>query len=311
MNVACEPTRAPAQRALYLYAIARDHPGGDMSLPRELSSLSGLDGNAVEAVRFRDIAVFTHTCLPEPYEGHDEQVKAWVLAHNNVVEAVQHAMASVLPMSFDSIVASRDDVPADAVLVDWLTAAYEPLRARLDAVAGRSEAVVKIFVELPESPESPERGESANRAPLDEKVATGREYFARRKAQRLEQDERRAKVRERCDADARRHFERIASTVEDVRINSPRPGGNGATTNGGRGRLLMLNLSVLADDDQLAELGCYLQDVEQESDVSVVFTGSLPPYSFTGGFGMPGMFSEVKAQAPAAAGGVQGGDVVA
>ena len=63
-----------------------------------------LDGGPVQLIRHRDIAVLTHACAPEPYQGSETEVRGWIAAHNAVVEEAWKSAGTVLPMSFDVIV---------------------------------------------------------------------------------------------------------------------------------------------------------------------------------------------------------------
>ena len=47
---------------------------------------------------------------------------------------------------------------------------------------------------------------------------------------------------------------------------------------------MVLNLSLLTDQAGVLRVGGYLEQVSQETDAEVRFTGPWPPYSFAGTF---------------------------
>ena len=67
----------------------------------------------------------------------------------------------------------------------------------------------------------------------------------------------------------------LAALVDDVQVNRPRPV---------RGKMTVLNLSLLTDQAGVLRVGDYLEQVSQETDAEVRFTGPWPPYSFAGTF---------------------------
>ena len=56
----------------------------------------------------------------------------------------------------------------------------------------------------------------------------------------------------------------LAALVDDVQVNRPRPV---------RGKKMVLNLSLLTDQAGVLRVGDYLEQVSQETDAEVRFTG--------------------------------------
>lgn len=248
--------------ALYLYCII---PATD-TMPT-LSS-SALDGGAVHAVCYQDLAALAHECPPEPYQGSEDEMRGWIAAHNAVVEEAWQSGKSVLPMSFDVIVRDDADRSAEANLVGWLAKHYAALSGRLQALEGRAEVGVQVLWNI----ENLNASEAIDaQAPVI--PARGRDFFARQQLRRRLKEE----LERKAAADCRRYVENIGALADDVQVNKPRQV---------KGRQMVLNLSLLVAQVTISRLGEYLEEVSQEPGVEVRFTGPWPPYSFVGAFGI-------------------------
>ena len=100
-----------ATMARYVYCI----------IPGEVGDwqLRGLDGQLVRAICAAGLTALVHDCPAEPYQGDEDKVKAWVLAHSDVVDAAWECSGRVLPMSFDTIIRSGDGLDADEQVRQW------------------------------------------------------------------------------------------------------------------------------------------------------------------------------------------------
>lgn len=251
--------------ALYLYCVV---PASDV-MPA--ISSPALNGGAVHAVHYADIAVFAHACPPEPYQGSEEEVRGWIVAHNSVIEEVWRSTASVLPMSFDVIVTGDGDRSAEANLTGWLAEHYPALSGRLEALRGRAEVGIQVLWDM-ENLNVPGVAEAQAEARAGAAPPRGRAYFARQQLRRQIKEE----LESKSAADCRRYTECLTALADDVRVNQLRSA---------KGRQMVLNLSLLAARAAIPQVGDYLEEVSQEPGVEVRFTGPWPPYSFAGGLG--------------------------
>ena len=250
--------------ALYLYCVV---PATD---PIPALSSPALDGGPVRAVRYQELAGLAHVCPPEPYQGSEEEVRRWIVAHDAVVQEAWERAGSVLPVSFDVIVRGDGNRNAEASLVGWLEEHYEELRAHLQALEERAEVGVQILWDLETLATSMVIGAEAAGAP-----ARGHAYFARQQLRR----QLREQLGARAEVDSRRYFEHLAALADEVQVNKPRPV---------KGRQMVLNLSLLVTRAAISRVGEYLEGVSREPGVEVRFTGPWPPYSFAGTFGTIG-----------------------
>ena len=218
--------------------------------------------------------MLTHACAPEPYQGSETEVCSWIAAHNAVIEEAWKSAGTVLPMSFDVIVRGDSGRSAEANVADWLEEHHAALRRRLQALRGRVEVGVQILHDV----ENPAAGE-AGEAESPQVRPRGHAYFARHQRRR----EQRERLEREAEAVHRRHGEMLAALVDDVHVNKPRPV---------LGKMMVLNLSLLTDQAGLLRVGDYLEQVSQETDAEVRFTGPWPPYSFAGTFARPEEIAE-------------------
>lgn len=251
------------QEGLYVYCIA---------LGRASRSLGpmGLDGETVYAVPGDGLSCVVHHCRAEPYQSDDPQaVQAWVMAHDRVVRTAQEAFGTVLPMTFNMIVAGGEDATATSHLKAWMAEHGEAFRHRLRRLAGKVEYNVQISWDrrraadeaVRENPELQRMQAEAARKPK------GTAYMLHQRVARA--------AREAVETQAGRHakdfYSRIRPWVHDLRVENPHKA---------RGdEQVLLNLSCLAPRNS-ASLGDALDEIRDTEGVSVRFTGPWPPYSF-------------------------------
>ena len=240
-------------------------------LPGEVRDwdLAGLDEQPVRAICAAGLTALVHDCPAEPYQGEDDQVKAWVLAHGDVVDAAWERLGTVLPMSFDRIVRpGDDDGDADEQVARWLSEEADGFRAALERLRGKVELGVQLLWDsrvVAESVAAHDAEISALQAELAGK-SKGAAYFIQ---QKIERALRRA-LTERAESDYRACFRQITAHFPDVCVNEVKKLPD---------RQMILNISVLTGREQVSELGALIAGFQGEG-VEVRFTGPWPPYSF-------------------------------
>ncbi len=240
--------------ALYVYAVIPD-------IGRREWGAIGLDGAVVRAEGDGPLAALVHDVpAARPYEGDDEQVRAWVLQHSQVVEQAWEAAGTVLPVSFDVLVRGDDEVTAPQRLREWLHQARDRLTAGLDRLRDRVE--LKIDIGFPWGTErhtsaSPDRRQAGGLQRLQEK---------RRELERGQALDKRA------DALYRAVRRKLASRADDLvehhrsRLEGLKPVFSG---------------SLLVRRDRIDEVGLELARLQsREPDLVIKYLGPWPPYSF-------------------------------
>lgn len=251
----------PAGEGLYVYAVV------PMTVP--LTDLgTGINGAQLELIATEaDVAAVVHRHRTAPFEGADADVKRWVSEHGDVVERSWEQAGTVLPMSFNVIVAGNDTTSADDRLAQWLSESADPLKERLEALQGRAELRIEIY--LDQHLASAENSE----------VLTLREEIQHRPAgiQRLLQKRLDAMERKIADqlADGLypQYRHRIARLCEDLAENR--------RTHLAEGFVPVLTVAVLVSHARIPDIGVELTAIkDEEPSASIRFLGPWPPYSF-------------------------------
>lgn len=246
---------------LYVYAV----------VPASLNEAalgSGIDGGPLELVSAREgVAAVVHRHGEAPYSGSDEAAARRVLEHGEVVERCWAATKAVLPMGFNVIVSPGDGASAEDRLVDWLNRSGPALARRLEALRG----LVELRVEISLREDAAGTG-SAEVRELEESLRE-RPPGVQRLLQRRLESLRRASTEEAADRlypEYRRRLARISRDLtENVRGHPP------------EGCVTVLNVALLAGEEDIPRLGAELGDIEaEEAGVRVTFLGPWPPFSF-------------------------------
>ncbi|HII07607.1 MAG TPA: GvpL/GvpF family gas vesicle protein [Methanotrichaceae archaeon] len=230
----------------------------------------GIENSNVYLVPNRDIAAVVHSCVAEPYTTHDdEKAKEWVLEHSYVIDCATNRFGTVLPISFDVIVAGDDDV-----VKDWLEDNYDFLKDELERVKDKAEYSVLIFCD---------EGQMADRIvsgnpellKLKENIETmpkGTAYLYRRKFELKTKKE----LSEQVFKLAKDFSAEIRELVDSIKIEKK----VSLVPEKYRGKMLVAALTCLVHHDRVEVLGNLLEEIDKREGLSVRFTGPWAPFSF-------------------------------
>lgn len=249
---------------LYVYAIIPAEGIAANELPK------GIDGHALQIVSTHGLAAIVHEAAPEPYQGPDSEVKRWILQHSDVVDAVWEKLGTVLPMTFNVIVApdTTTEQSPEQRLQTWLSDSAEPIRTQLDTLRDRVELRVDISLhEETATTQDPELVEL--RAGIDSRPAGVQRLYRKRL------EERTRNVAERIADDLYPQFrKRLIALAEDLAEN-PRPARQ-------QGSVTVLNASLLVHRQAVEAVGLELADIrDHQPGAQIRFLGPWPPYSFS------------------------------
>lgn len=231
----------------------------------------GLDGSRVYVVVRRRIGALVHDCPAEPYDsGGDAVVAQWVLAHNRVMQLAMARWRSVLPMTFNTIVAPSVEKTADENLLAWLEVEHDSLRKRVDHLEGKAEyglqisyapAVIlrQVAEEVPEVRRLEEEAQA---------TTSGLAYLYRQELERLLRREMERRVRALFTA----VYERARSCTDRVNVEKVK--------NDTSDLRMAVNLSCLVAFERYPELKALADEVAGYEGHTVRLVGPLPPYSF-------------------------------
>ncbi len=231
----------------------------------------GLDGSRVYVVVRRRIGALVHDCPAEPYDsGGDAVVAQWVLAHNRVMQLAMARWCSVLPMTFNTIVAPSAEKTADENLLAWLEAEHDSLRERVDNLEGKAEfglqvsyAPAVILRQVAEEVPEVRRLEEEAKA-----KTSGLAYLCRLEMERVLKREMEQRVRELFTT----VYERARACSDRVTVEKVK--------NDGSDLRMAANLSCLVALDRYRELEALADEIAGHEGQTVRLVGPLPPYSF-------------------------------
>ncbi|KAE8763913.1 GvpL/GvpF family gas vesicle protein [Georgenia thermotolerans] len=246
---------------LYVYAIVP----ADMP-PTQLGT--GIDRAPLElVVAPGGVAAVVHEHAGNPYDGADEDVRRWVLEHGDVVERVFDAAGTVLPVSFNVIVAASDDAPARDRLRDWLGRGSSQLGGRLERLRGR----VELRVEIALDPHDAAAGHPDARSLLAELGSrpAGVQRLLRKRLEQLEKEVTDA-LADELYPEYRRRLAALAEEITENRSARTDPG-----------TVAVLTVAVLVAREDMPRVGEALADIQREQSAARIrYLGPWPPYSF-------------------------------
>jgi hypothetical protein len=232
----------------------------------------GIDGNEVYTIPCGGFCAVVHSCPAEPYQSGDEEtVKKWVRTHQGVLDEAKKALGTVIPMGFDTILQSKDEVISpDQVVKDWLKGDHARFQTVMERIKGRDEYGVQIFydprvIAKQISEENQEirkiREEMAAKSP-------GMAYLYKQKVERAVK----AEIEKLAGEWFRDFYRRIKDHCDDIVVEK--------TKKADRNRVMLLNISCLVVRQKVNNLGEELEKTNNTEGFSVHFSGPWPPYSF-------------------------------
>ena len=229
----------------------------------------GIEANQVYTIAHEDICAVVHACPPKPYEGDEDAVKAWVVTHSDVVDAVWEQAGSVLPMSFDVIIKADGETSAEDNVRGWLAGEYETFKVKLDEFKDEVELGVQVLWD-PAVIAQRVTEENEDIRQLAAEMASksrGLAYFYQHKIAEAVKKE----IEAKADENYRHYYEQLREHAEDIQVNKVKKHPD---------RQMIMNLSLLVKKDRVKVVGEVLGKIQSEDGVEVRFTGPWPPYTF-------------------------------
>ncbi|GAA4427850.1 gas vesicle protein GvpL [Georgenia halophila] len=245
--------------SLYLYGIVD-------GAPSELGT--GIDGAEVRLVTSPDgVTAMVHDHTGGPYQGPDDDVRRWIVEHSDVVDRVWQGGTTVLPASFNVIVAGAEEAPPERRLGKWLSTNAEQLRTRLGVLEDRAELRVEIGLDQRQVAEGHPDLDPL-RAELEDRPA-GVQRLLRKRVDQREREATEAVADELYQV-YRRRLARVSEELSENR--SARPDA---------GVVSVLTVSLLVARDDVPAVGQELAAIQEEQPAARIrYLGPWPPYSF-------------------------------
>ncbi|MGW9494661.1 GvpL/GvpF family gas vesicle protein [Streptomyces prasinus] len=267
--------------ALYVYALLPDRPDA-------ADGVTGIDDRPLRLVRVpgTSVAALVHDAAPTPLEGGDDQVRRWVEEQSRAVDTVWERTGSVLPMTFNVLVAaepSPEPSPEDGTtagtaagrsaeqrLTEWVTEQAADIGGQLEGLAGRCELRVDITVDRTAATAGGTGG-AAEGAP--EGGPDGLSPGMRRLMEKQREHRARATAGQLADTLHAETRQRLLAVAEDYRDRGP--------THRVAGETDVLCAALLVRREDIDAVGAVLTDLRaRQPAVRVRFLGPWPPYSF-------------------------------
>lgn len=249
----------------YLYCIA------DSSKAESLGKI-GIEGNEVYSIPYDDLCAIVHNCPAKAYQSEDQEiVKAWVIAHQKVVDTAGQRFGTIIPIGFDTIVQGNAAVDPEENMKNWLKEDYENLTAKMEKVRGRAEYGVQVFWD-PKVMAQKVSKKNHEIKKLDQEIKSkpkGLAYMYRQKLEDLLKKE----MEKLADRYFRDFYEKIKPYADDLRVEKTKKTEDENTQ-------MLLNLSCLLPKEGTKGLGEELEKIDALEGFSVRYTGPWPPYSF-------------------------------
>lgn len=248
---------------LYVYAIIPAEGLSTTQLPQ------GINDQSLYLVESNGLAAIVHESAPEPYQGPDADVQRWILEHSDVVDAAWQHLGTILPVTFNVIVAPGDDAEHQPVqrLQAWLAKSADMMRAHLDKL--RDHVELRVNISLDEDTATANDPELAKlRDGIDTRPAGVQRLYRKRLAERT-----RKAADRMADELYPRIRKRLIALAEDM-VESPR-------LQREPGSVTVLNASLLVHRDVVDAIGVELADIrDNQPGAQIRYLGPWPPYSF-------------------------------
>jgi len=251
------------ENARYLYCVVR------AGTQHHLGNI-GIDDETVYTVPYGDISAVVHRCRPLPYDTDDKTLaEGWILEHSYVIDQATKLFGTVLPFAFDVII--RGD---DSVIAKWLEVNYIPLRDDLHRVKGKSEYSIRIYCDFKElagraqelSPEIKSIQNEMMREPAGKAYLLGKRLELKRK--------------DLMSKEANRLKEQLCSRIrllaDEMKVDDKR----GRMREKRKNLELLASCSCLVSDENVESLGEVLDEIQEEKEFEVKFTGPWAPFNF-------------------------------
>ncbi|MCF2164917.1 MULTISPECIES: gas vesicle protein GvpL [Halobacterium] len=267
MTPAQSQARAQLPDGRYVYCVV-----DTTSVPSApVGETTGIDDETVRVVSVDGVGAVVHDCT-SVYDADDiDQVKRWLVTHQQVVDDVSDVFGTPLPMRFDTVFAG-----GDSALTDWLADTHPRLRTELDGFAGCWEYRVTLLWD-PQPFEAHVTATDDTLQALEARQAdadAGTTFLLEKQYDARLAERRRAR-RSALASDLSAAVEPVATQVASQ-----------DTTTSLRDESVserhtpIARLAVLAPETDESALGSQLDDIAARDGVTIRFTGPWPPYTF-------------------------------
>lgn len=244
------------EKGLYVYCAAEYSD----AVPHTLGNI-GIEDNEVFVIASDGVCLIAHACDAKPYASKNEdEVKAWIKAHHNVISTASRIFPAVAPFSFDVIIKGSSDTA-----VNWLRNERDKILEKLGRIKGREEYVIQI---------------------LWEKEITKKYVMAKEKFKILENEIKNMPkgkaylYKQKLEKALEQELEKLAEEYFRFFNDKIKRHSDGIKVERNKDTSMLMNVSCLVSREKVRVLGNELETINNMNEFSVRFVGPFPPYSF-------------------------------
>lgn len=255
------------QQGRYLYCMV-DATASDTGV----LSTTGINDNQVYVIETDGVGAVVHDC-DTVYDADDlDQIKQWLVTHQQVVDAASDVFGTPLPMRFDTVFEG-----GDAGVEHWLADHYQSIQDDVRSFAETWEYRITLLwdTSLFEDRITEQDDRLQELQQRQQQAGSGKQFLLqkqhKKRIQELKQDQRTDLVAQLKES--------IRPVVNELAEQNSRPALSDETELPGEQEQIM-RVAVLADEDAETALGERLDRVVEQDGVEIRFTGPWPPYTF-------------------------------
>ena len=231
---------------------------------------TGLDGHPITNVQYKEIMALVHPYSPEIFQDEDtSKVIDCAMVHHKVVEVAWHAFGTLIPLRFGSMILGENEAEALKKVKAWIKDIYDHILDRFEDLKNKAEYGIQIFW--------PNEGLMKKVIQNNEQVRDMEQRISSAPRDMAYMRDKQKSLLQRCIAKeivqaSRSLLDRVRPYLNHFQIEH--------ITGGEADRRMLLNISCLLSEDQIAEVKQALEEIQGEDGYIPHLSGPWPPYSF-------------------------------
>ena len=231
---------------------------------------TGLDGHSITNIQYKEIMALVHPYTPATLQDEDtNKVIDCAMIHHKVVEDAWHAFGTLIPLRFGSMIQGEDEAEAIKKVKAWMKDIYDHVLDRFKDLKDKAEYGIQIFW--------PNDGLMKKVIQNNDQVKDMEKLISSAPQEMTYMRDKQKSLLQRCIAKEIVHasrflLDRVRPYLNHFQIEQ--------ITGGEADRRMLLNISCLLSEDQIAEVKQALEEIQGEDGYIPHLSGPWPPYSF-------------------------------
>jgi len=231
---------------------------------------TGLEGQPITAIHYKEIMALVHPYIPEAFQHEDtNKIIDYAMIHHKVVEEAWKAFGTLIPLRFGSIIRGEDETESIKNVKAWIKDIYDHIQERFHDLKDKAEYGIQIFW--------PNDGLMKKVVQNNEQVRDMERMISNATEDMAFMKDKQKSLLQRCIAKeivqaSRFLLDRVRPYLNNFQIEQ--------ITGGEADRRMLLNISCLLSEEQIAEIRQALEEIQGEDGYIPHLSGPWPPYSF-------------------------------